>query len=188
MAAARVLQATFRNITSLSKPGLHHDRLCVRVQHLRANLPSYEVGLYEQNALTFLMYTQPELLDNAVFDISSYGLNCWCAPSVPSSKLPYMKHKSPPGCQFSLQEALFSIVPGVYQPSKDVVPWSRPPLLRPNVARHTCDLAQLQLAGHWIGQANLLSSSGPQACTDVPGWLCCVLSRVMSCPMHWVWF
>ena len=50
---------------------------CLCVQHLRANLPSYEVGLYEQNVLTFLMYTQPELLDNAVFDISSYGLNCW---------------------------------------------------------------------------------------------------------------
>lgn len=52
---------------------------------MRANLPSYEVGLYEQNALTFLMYTQPELLDNAVFDISSYGLNCWCVPSGLSS-------------------------------------------------------------------------------------------------------
>lgn len=56
----------------------------VCAQHLRANLPSYEVGLYEQNALTFLMYTQPELLDNCVFDISSYGLNCWCAPCCPS--------------------------------------------------------------------------------------------------------
>ena len=53
---------------------------CLCVQHLRANLPSYEVGLYEQNVLTFLMYTQPELLDNAVFDISSYGLNCWYGP------------------------------------------------------------------------------------------------------------
>ncbi len=53
---------------------------CLFVQHLRANLPSYEVGLYEQNVLTFLMYTQPELLDNAVFDISSYGLNCWYRP------------------------------------------------------------------------------------------------------------
>ena len=47
------------------------------LQHLRANLPSYEVGLYEQNVLTFLFYTKPELLDMAVFDISSYGLNCW---------------------------------------------------------------------------------------------------------------
>lgn len=51
---------------------------CLAVQHLRANLPSYEVGLYEQNVLTFLFYTKPELLDMAVFDISSYGLNCWC--------------------------------------------------------------------------------------------------------------
>ena len=49
------------------------------MQHLRANLPSYEVGLYEQNVLTFLFYTKPELLDMVIFDISSYGLNCWCA-------------------------------------------------------------------------------------------------------------
>lgn len=42
-------------------------------------MPSYEVGLYEQNVLTFLFYTKPELLDMVVFDISSYGLNCWCA-------------------------------------------------------------------------------------------------------------
>ncbi|CAL8464438.1 g3973 [Coccomyxa elongata] len=46
-------------------------------EHLRANLPSYEVGLYEQNVLTFLFYTKPELLDMVIFDISSYGLNCW---------------------------------------------------------------------------------------------------------------
>ena len=53
----------------------------VALQHLRANLPSYEVGLYEQNVLTFLFYTKPELLDMVVFDISSYGLNCWCVTS-----------------------------------------------------------------------------------------------------------
>jgi hypothetical protein len=35
------------------------------------------VGLYEQNVLTFLFYTKPELLDMVVFDISAYGLNCW---------------------------------------------------------------------------------------------------------------
>jgi hypothetical protein len=51
----------------------------VPVQHLRANLPSYEVGLYEQNVLTYLFYTKPELMDMVVFDISRYGLNCWYA-------------------------------------------------------------------------------------------------------------
>lgn len=35
--------------------------------------------MYEQNVLTFLFYTKPELLDMVIFDISSYGLNCWCA-------------------------------------------------------------------------------------------------------------
>ena len=64
------------------------------MQHLRANLPSYEVGLYEQNALTFLMYTQPELLDNAVFDISSYGLNCWCVDTLPPTITYNSRHKS----------------------------------------------------------------------------------------------
>ena len=76
----------------LYEVGLYKQNLvltvCLCVQHLRANLPSYEVGLYEQNALTFLMYTQPELLDNAVFDISSYGLNCWCEPCGLSTTSP----------------------------------------------------------------------------------------------------
>ena len=47
------------------------------MQHLRASLPSYEVGLYEQNVLTFVFYSNPELLDMVMFDVAAYGLNCW---------------------------------------------------------------------------------------------------------------
>jgi hypothetical protein len=54
-------------------------RVPLPAQHLRANLPSYEVGLYEQNVLTYLFYTKHEMFHNAVFDASSYGLNTWCA-------------------------------------------------------------------------------------------------------------
>ena len=52
--------------------------VCVRrLQHLRANLPGYEVGLYEQNVLTFLFYTNHDLLKDVLFEDSPYGLNCW---------------------------------------------------------------------------------------------------------------
>ena len=54
-------------------------------QHLRASLPSYEVGLYEQNVLCFVFYQDPPLLDMVMFDVASYGLNCWCAPAPPTS-------------------------------------------------------------------------------------------------------
>ena len=51
--------------------------LFVLLQHLRASLPSYEVGLYEQNVLCFVFYQDPPLLDMVMFDVASYGLNCW---------------------------------------------------------------------------------------------------------------
>ena len=50
---------------------------CVSVQHLKANLPSYAPGYYEQNVLAFLFYTKPQLLDVVFLDASAYGLNCW---------------------------------------------------------------------------------------------------------------
>jgi hypothetical protein len=50
---------------------------CVSVQHLKANLPSYAPGYYEQNVLAFLFYTKPQLLDMVFLDASAYGLNCW---------------------------------------------------------------------------------------------------------------
>jgi len=49
------------------------------LQELRAGLPSYEVGLYEQNVLTYLFYTRNALMDRVYFDTSEYGINCWCA-------------------------------------------------------------------------------------------------------------
>ncbi|KAK9903381.1 hypothetical protein WJX75_004474 [Coccomyxa subellipsoidea] len=45
--------------------------------HLKANLPSYAPGYYEQNVLAFLFYTKPQLLDMVFLDASAYGLNCW---------------------------------------------------------------------------------------------------------------
>ena len=51
-----LVESAFRNSLSI----WHHASCST----LRANLPSYEVGLYEQNVLTFLLYTKPELLDN----------------------------------------------------------------------------------------------------------------------------
>lgn len=60
-----------------------NKNLVLPVQHLRASLPSYEVGLYEQNVLTFLFFQNPPLLDMVTFDVRSYGLNCWCARSLP---------------------------------------------------------------------------------------------------------
>ena len=52
------------------------------MQELRTNLMKWYVGLFEQNALTFLMRTKPDLTARVFFDQDRFGLNTWCAPSA----------------------------------------------------------------------------------------------------------
>lgn len=48
------------------------------MQELVAGVPTYDIRLYEQNALVFLIQKQVELAAMALFVHETYGLNVWC--------------------------------------------------------------------------------------------------------------
>ena len=76
-----VLMITGRAMVS----GAEHGLMQLQVMKLYCcvstlTFPSVmQVGLYEQNVATYLLYIRPALMAHVYFDTSEYGINCWCA-------------------------------------------------------------------------------------------------------------
>ena len=60
-------------LTGLQGP---HPHICWWVQVLQTSLPSYDIGMFEQNAAVYVLMQQPTLMSNVYFE-HSYCINCW---------------------------------------------------------------------------------------------------------------
>ena len=47
-------------------------------QMLRSELAGYEVGMFEQNPLTYIFMKNPDIMARVYFDNHDYCMNCWC--------------------------------------------------------------------------------------------------------------
>lgn len=55
---------------------------------LRDKIQNFDVGMFEQNVIAYLVMQQPDLLDHIYFE-GDYCFNCWSVLFAPSSKLRY---------------------------------------------------------------------------------------------------
>lgn len=47
------------------------------VQMLRDKILNYDIGMFEQNVIAYLVMQQPDLLQRITFE-TDYCINCWC--------------------------------------------------------------------------------------------------------------
>ena len=50
--------------------------MCVAWQVLQRALPTYDIGMFEQNAMVYLLQQNPAFMDKVYFE-HSYCFNCW---------------------------------------------------------------------------------------------------------------